>query len=470
MRNKDTTDVMLSLLAAVVDACAVFGGFMWSVWIRFESGWIPMVHRPPVDLYEKYGVGTAVATVLFLFVFQYAGLYVRPQTGSFVNKVPRLIKAIAMGVLLTTVLAFAVQNEADFSRIVIGMALFTVSVCVLFERWALFRLEWNMARHSPKTNRVLVLGTDSVASHLTRALKNEPMLRSRVVGFLRTDLSEPDPEIQGDLIRGTVEEIESFLSKNRVDQVILTSPGLGNQRMLDLVLLCEKNLIVFNMVPDLFRIMTSSMDVQSLDDIPLLGISRWPLDLFWCRLLKRAEDIAGALAGLVISAPVILVSAILIKRESGGAVFYRQERCGEKGKPFVLYKLRTMTEDAEDGCGPVFTSENDPRTTTTGSYLRSHNLDELPQFWNVLKGDMSLVGPRPERPHFVEQFKEDIGRYMWRHISKPGLTGWAQVNGLRGNTSIRERIKYDLYYLENWSLAFDFKILIKTFTARKNAY
>jgi lipopolysaccharide/colanic/teichoic acid biosynthesis glycosyltransferase len=151
-------------------------------------------------------------------------------------------------------------------------------------------------------------------------------------------------------------------------------------------------------------------------------------------------------------------------------VFFHQERCGEGGKAFRIVKLRTMRTDAEEATGPVWARPDDPRRTRIGAWLRAHNLDELPQFWNVLKGEMSLVGPRPERPHFVEQFKDDISRYMWRHASKPGITGWAQVNGLRGNTSIRDRIQYDLYYLENWSLALDFKIIVKTFFARQNAY
>jgi exopolysaccharide biosynthesis polyprenyl glycosylphosphotransferase len=223
-------------------------------------------------------------------------------------------------------------------------------------------------------------------------------------------------------------------------------------------------------VPDLFQILMGSMDVQMVDDIPLLGGSRWPLDYFWNRLLKRMEDVVGAVVGLVLSAPIILVAAVAIKLTSPGSVFYRQERCGERGRRFLLYKLRTMQVDAEKETGPVWTVENDPRRTGLGAFLRRYNLDELPQFWNVLRGDMSLVGPRPERPEFVEQFREEIDRYMARHISKPGLTGWAQVNGLRGNTSIEERIRYDLYYLENWSLSFDFKILFKTLIANQNAY
>jgi len=210
--------------------------------------------------------------------------------------------------------------------------------------------------------------------------------------------------------------------------------------------------------------------VQSLDDIPLLGLKRWPLEVFWNRAMKRSVDIVGGLLGLLVSLPVLAVVAVFIKRDSPGPVFFRQERCGERGKRFMICKLRTMPENAEKESGPVFAIENDPRRTSVGGVLRKLNLDELPQFWNVLAGDMSLVGPRPERPHFVEQFKTEIARYMWRHVSRPGLTGWAQVNGLRGDTSIEERIKYDLYYLENWSLAFDLKILLKTLLARRNAY
>jgi exopolysaccharide biosynthesis polyprenyl glycosylphosphotransferase len=255
-----------------------------------------------------------------------------------------------------------------------------------------------------------------------------------------------------------------------VDRVVLTSGDLPHARIVEIILLCERSMVAFNMVPDLFRVMTTSMDVQQLDDIPLLGLARWPLDLFWNRVLKRLEDLVGAAVGLVVAVPVIALAAVLIKRSSPGPVFFGQERCGEQGRRFRIHKLRTMPVNAEAASGPVFAVEGDPRVTGVGAFLRRHNLDELPQLWNVLKGEMSLVGPRPERPHFVEKFKEDVGRYMWRHVSKPGMTGWAQVNGLRGNTSIEERVKYDLYYLEHWSPAFDFKILLKTLFARQNAY
>jgi exopolysaccharide biosynthesis polyprenyl glycosylphosphotransferase len=296
------------------------------------------------------------------------------------------------------------------------------------------------------------------------------MLRSRVFAFLRTDDAPAAADIPPDAIRGSLADLPDFLRREPVDQIVLANAGIGTDRMMDILLLCERHLIAFNMVPDLFHVLTTSMDVQSLDDIPLLGLGRWPLDHFWNRALKRACDVAGAAVGLVVAAPVMLAAAAAIKRDSPGPIFYHQERCGEKGRTFRLHKLRTMAADAESRTGPVFAAEDDPRRTRVGGFLRRYNLDELPQLWNVLRGEMSLVGPRPERPHFVEQFKEEISRYMWRHVSKPGLTGWAQVNGLRGNTSIEERVKYDLYYLEHWSLAFDLKILLRTAFARENAY
>jgi exopolysaccharide biosynthesis polyprenyl glycosylphosphotransferase len=470
MRKKDTSDVLLSAAAVATDAAAIFGGFLSATWLRFDSGLFELPLGRPANLYEIYAAGGAVATLLFLFVFQALGLYVRPQTGRFEGKVPRLVRACGIATLLSVVMAFAVKNEAEFSSLTIGLSFLTGLLLVGVERYVLYRVEWNLARHSRVRYRVLVLGTNAVAARIRRTLEREAMLRSRVFAFLRTDDAPAAADIPPDAIRGSLADLPDFLRREPVDQIVLANAGIGTDRMMDILLLCERHLIAFNMVPDLFHVLTTSMDVQSLDDIPLLGLGRWPLDHFWNRALKRACDVAGAAVGLVVAAPVMLAAAAAIKRDSPGPIFYHQERCGEKGRTFRLHKLRTMAADAESRTGPVFAAEDDPRRTRVGGFLRRYNLDELPQLWNVLRGEMSLVGPRPERPHFVEQFKEEISRYMWRHVSKPGLTGWAQVNGLRGNTSIEERVKYDLYYLEHWSLAFDLKILLRTAFARENAY
>jgi exopolysaccharide biosynthesis polyprenyl glycosylphosphotransferase len=469
-RHKDTPDNLLSLLAIAIDTLSVFGGFMLATWLRFRSGLIPLTASPPDNLYQHYAMGAAVSTILMLLIFRSQALFARPQTGSFVDKIPRIIKATGLGILGTAVLAFAVQNQADFARLVVGLSYATITFLVLLERYILFRIEWNLARHSSHRNLVLILGTDHVATRLTETLRKEPMLRANVIGFVRTGNEPDDPKIPADKILGTLDQLETILLQKEIHEIILTDASIPHAQTVQILLLCEHNLIGFKMVPDLFRIMTTSMDVQSLNDIPLLGISPWPLDQFWNRRLKRMEDVAGAIVGLLLSAPVIAIAAIAIKRSSPGPVFYIQQRCGEGGQPFNLYKLRTMPVDAEARTGPVWTKEADERRTRAGSFLREHNLDELPQFWNVLKGEMSLVGPRPERPHFVQQFKGEVVKYMFRHVSKPGMTGWAQVNGLRGNTDLNERIKYDLYYLENWSLSFDFKILLKTLFTNRNAY
>lgn len=470
MRKRDTFDVMNGIFAALADAFAVFSGLILATLVRFESGWFGIPYGRPEELYAVYVPGAAVATLIFILVFRSHGLYIRPQTGTYINKIPRILKAVGSGVFINAVLAFSVKNEADFSRLVIGLSFFTIGILSVFVRWIMFRIEWNTARHSSKINRVLILGTDSVANHVRRTIEDEPMLRSKVTGFLRVDLEKPAESISSESILGTIEDLSTMIEADSLDQVILAGAQLSHAKIVDIITLCEKHMITFNMVPDLFRILTDSMDVQSLNDIPLLGISSWPLDRFWNRTLKRTEDILGSCFGLLIACPVILGLGLLVKKGSPGPMFYAQERCGENGRLFRIIKIRTMRQDAEKDTGPVFASEDDPRRTRLGSFMRSYNLDELPQLWNVLKGEMSLVGPRPERPHFVHQFREGVGRYMSRHVSKPGMTGWAQVNGLRGNTSIEERVKYDLYYLENWSLAFDFKILLRTFFTRKNAY
>ncbi len=471
MRNKDTSDVLTSCAAIAGDVVFIFAGFIAAAWIRFESGLVPMFHDSlPPNMYVMYGKGATLATLLFLFIFHALKLYERPQIGTFGDKIPRLIHGCALGMIMTLAMAFAIRTDPPFSRVYVLISAFSVLLFVLAERYLLFRLELGLARGRSVMNRVLIIGADHLAEHLKRAIDQEPRLKSRVIGFLTTGSTPSHPDIPADMIKGALEDLKRLIGDGIADRLIVADSAIGHDKLIEIILLCERSLIAFNLVPDLFHVLTGSVDMQMIDDIPLLGVSRWPLDNFWNRIIKRGEDVCGALAGLVMLSPLMLIIPALIRRDSPGPVFYLQERCGESGKPFMLIKFRTMRLDAEANGQTAWTVENDPRRTRIGAFLRRNNLDELPQLWNVLRGEMSLVGPRPERPRFVEQFKEEIHRYMWRHVSKPGMTGWAQVNGLRGNTDIRERIKYDLYYLEHWSLAFDFKIIMRTFFSHKNAY
>ena len=470
MRAKDTFDVMCSALAVVADAATIYGGFMLAVWLRFHSGWIPMFHEgmPPMRMYH---LGAGLMTIVFLLIFRSLGLYLRPQYGHYIDKVPRIVRACTLGFLLAMALTFPLRIDPPFSRIALGLAFVTVTGLVILQRNILHQSERHWAKYQAEKNDIVILGTNELALRLRNTLQGEPRRRARIVAYLRTNGEEVADGIDPALVKGSIDDLPRVLDELAVDEVILANPShLQHARIVELMVECERHMTDFHLVPDMFSLLTSHVDVQNVEGIPMLGVGRWPLDYFWNRMIKRGEDIVGAIVGLLLSAPIITVAAIAIRITSPGPVFYLQERCGQKGRVFRLVKLRTMKVDAEAKTGPVWTTEDDPRRTPLGAFLRTWNLDELPQFWNVLKGDMSLVGPRPERPHFVEQFKEDISRYMWRHVSKPGMTGWAQVNGLRGNTSIHDRIQYDLFYLENWSLSFDFKILARTLVTTKNAY
>jgi exopolysaccharide biosynthesis polyprenyl glycosylphosphotransferase len=468
MNRRDTFDVLTSLMAIVGDALAIFTGLMLAVWIRFFSGWIVMNDPlPPMSLYIK---GAVLASLLFLFIFGTLGLYKRPQIGSFGDKVPRLARALMWSIGLAIILAFAIATEPPFSRLVIGIGYFTTLGTVVLQRYALFKLELWLARRQAKKNRITIVGVGENAVLLRQSLEGDPRLRSVVTAFFRIADEPADERIDAAMICGSLADLPAHIEAGATSHVILSQMSISHEETVGIIVQCERAMVQFHLVPDLFRMLTSRVDIQNIDGVPLLGMGKWPLDFLFNRMLKRCEDVAGALLGLVLSVPVVAVLAVLVKRSSPGPVFYRQTRCGESGRPFDIYKLRTMQVDAEEATGPVWAQADDPRRTRVGSFMRRHNLDELPQFWNVLKGEMSLVGPRPERPHFVEQFKEDIGSYMWRHIYKPGMTGWAQVNGFRGNTSIDERIKHDLFYLENWSLSLDFKILVRTLFSRENAY
>jgi exopolysaccharide biosynthesis polyprenyl glycosylphosphotransferase len=260
------------------------------------------------------------------------------------------------------------------------------------------------------------------------------------------------------------------VDEKEVDIVVVMDLDLSSSDLYDISLLCERKYLELKMASSMFQTFQSSLHLETIAGFPLLGGSELRINQIQSRILKRSMDLAGGLALFAASAPVMLVLMILIKRESPGPVIFRQTRTGKGGRPFTILKLRSMRLDAEKLTGSIWATKNDPRRLRIGSFMREWNLDELPQFWNVIKGEMSLVGPRPERPELIENFERTIPHYNPRHMVKPGITGWAQVNGLRGDTSLTERIRYDLFYIENWSVAFDIQILVMTLIKRENAY
>jgi exopolysaccharide biosynthesis polyprenyl glycosylphosphotransferase len=263
---------------------------------------------------------------------------------------------------------------------------------------------------------------------------------------------------------GPIEKVPHFVRERVVDIVLISLSYKNHPQLYELVRDCEGLNTEIMMVPDMLELMTTGVRIKELEGIPFIKIKGIPLTT-WNIILKRSFDIVLSALILVICSPIFAIIALLIKLDSRDPVFFRQERVGLDGKSFQLMKFRTMRVDAEKETGPVWASKGDPRRTRVGSILRRFSLDELPQLINVLKGEMSIVGPRPERRHFVEQFKREVPRYLDRHRVKTGMTGWAQVNGLRGNAPIEERTKFDVYYVENWSIVFDLKIILKTIRA-----
>ena len=319
--------------------------------------------------------------------------------------------------------------------------------------------------------RVLVAGAGDLGRLVADKLLEHRELGFRVIGFLDDRASGDHIGYRGLPLLGTLADAEEIIRQENIDHVYVTLPLEEHVKMLALVEATNREGIDVHVVPDLLQFIALRARLENLDGVPIISLNDVPLRGF-NSLLKRSIDVAISGLALVGLALPFMIIAALIKRSSPGPVFYTQERMGLDGKAFQVLKFRSMYQGAEDETGPIWARENDPRCTGIGRWLRRFDLDELPQFWNVFRGDMSIVGPRPERPYFVEQFKHRIPQYMLRHKVKAGITGWAQVNGWRGNTSLEKRIEYDLYYIENWSVALDLKIMWLTVLKgiQKHAY
>jgi Undecaprenyl-phosphate glucose phosphotransferase len=306
--------------------------------------------------------------------------------------------------------------------------------------------------------RILIAGSGELGRLVADKILEHRELGYQIVGFVDDKALGDHLGYRGLPLLGTIEEAADISAREGIDHLYVALPPEHHLQMLQLIESTSRECVDVKVVPDLLQVIALRARLEDLDGVPVININDVPLQGF-NSIVKRAIDIAISAAALIVLALPFWLIAALVKLTSRGDVFYRQERMGLDGKPFMIYKFRSMYEDAEAQTGPIFASEQDPRRTPVGKLLRRSNIDELPQLWNVLKGDMSIVGPRPERPLFVAQFKDKIPSYMLRHKVKAGITGWAQVNGWRGNTSIEKRIEYDLYYIENWSVRLDLKIM-----------
>jgi exopolysaccharide biosynthesis polyprenyl glycosylphosphotransferase len=412
---------------------------------------------------SRYAPLMMVHVLSVLLTFAYSRLYHLARAPSRVDEFYRIIGAGTVGTVLGVAISYLLFKntplEVDYPRGMVAYAWLMTVGLVTVGRLLHDRLRAALQARGWGRDRVLVVGTGEVARMILHKIVASPDIGYRAVGAVTTNgASEQTLPVP---VVGHARDLAALIEQHQADEVIIALPEATHQDILTLISECERGRATIKVFPDVFQIMAGQVDISDLGGLPLLTLRDIALRGWW-RGVKRLMDLVGAAVGLVLTSPLLLFTALLIKMDSPGPAFYVQERMGLDARPFQMLKFRSMRADAEKH-GPGWTSPGDPRVTRLGNVLRRLNVDELPQLINVLLGEMSLVGPRPERPVYVNQFRRSIPRYMDRHRAKAGMTGWAQVNGLRGDTSIAERTKYDLWYIENWSLLLDIKILIRTF-------
>jgi exopolysaccharide biosynthesis polyprenyl glycosylphosphotransferase len=457
-RNRFRRLLPVVAMRVVGDVLAVSLGALAGFEYRFYLSGVPIPGNQ-VPSFNDYAVAIPVVAALWVLTFAFTGRY-RIQLGqSFVDELLGSAGSIALFLVVALALE-GLYRGFPYSRLVLVDAAVAALLLFLTERSLIRLAQGALLRKGFGGSRVLVVGSGPVADLLLRRLRMFPEYGYQVVGRVGTDShSGQDPNGVPHF------RLESGLSRivvrQRADTVLLALSGVGHDRVLKLALDCLAAGAEVKVVPDVLEIMTSAASTEEVAGLPLVGLR--PNRLVGANLwVKRTFDVVATLIISVVAVPVVALCALAIAVSSPGSPFYRQERLGRDGEEFHVWKLRSMVKDAERETGPVMTAVEDERRTSVGRFVRRYSLDELPQLWNVLVGEMSLVGPRPERPFFAKKFEETVPRYRERLQVAPGCTGWAQVNDLRQSSSIEERVFYDIYYVENWSLGFDLKILLLT--------
>ena len=453
-------------LLIVSDALGLVAAWVASYYLRFYTQIVPVTKGIPP--FSRYVALTVPVVLLWLAVFSYFRLYRSSEITRRTTELIRVVKAHATGVALFVLLTWVI-TEYRFSRVVIGYFAVLAGLYVLSTRLALRNLLRRVVAREAKSRNVVIVGGGASARAAVERMERMPELGIRVKGFYTKD-GAVDPSLPYPVL-GTYGSMSS-MRDGQVQEIVLALPRADAAEQDTILRSLGDTVANVRLVPDVYDYLTLGCTVEDFDQLPVLTLNETaidPLGAFW----KRALDVVGAGLALLLFSPIFLLLSIMVKLTSRGPIFYGQERMSVDGTTFRMWKFRSMKVDAEASTGAVWAKKDDDRRTPIGTFLRSTSLDEIPQFWNVLVGEMSLVGPRPERPEFVHQFRGNIPKYMLRHKVKAGITGWAQVNGWRGDTSLEKRIECDLYYIRHWSLALDLKILVLTFLkgfVHKNAY
>ena len=447
-------------LFRLADMLVLTAAWLGAYYLRFHVDLIPVIHdKPPVGLYVRM---ILFILLIWTALFRSFGLYNTMRVISVVRETWKIVQASVVSILVLIVFAYFFSDVLfslyKFSRVVF-FYFFVLSVVGLgIERMVLRIVLRRFRRRGFNLRHVLLVGDGELGRFFSAELAENPEAGLKVAGFLSREEPRPGQTVDGVPVLGSYGDVRRVLAEGGIDQIFITLPLSEHDRMEEILGAIDNEMVDIKIIPDFSRFLTLRGSVEEFRGLPIVNLRESPLH-GWNVVFKRAMDIVLSLGLIAVLLPVMAVVAALVKLSSPGPVFYRQERMGMDGRLFTILKFRTMSEDAEKESGAVWARRGDPRRTGLGAFLRKFSLDELPQFFNVLRGEMSLVGPRPERPVFIEKFKETVPGYMLRHKTKAGITGWAQINGWRGNTSLEKRIEYDLYYIENWSLLLDFKIL-----------
>ncbi|MEQ3103834.1 undecaprenyl-phosphate glucose phosphotransferase [Coprococcus comes] len=433
---------MLNKAQVCMDAGIIGATYFFSWYLRFKSGFfVQDVGVLPAKTYFSALFLIIPGYLLLYSIFQ---LYMPRRVKSYRKELMDIIRANGIGFMIFILVLYFIKQE-HFSRQMLCIFFFINISLEFASRYLIRTILWKMRKQGLNQKHILMIGESQMAEQYMDRLRENPKWGYQVFAHLKDE-----------------EKLERILEGNELDEVVIALRAEDYGKLERIVDVCEKAGVHTKMIPDFGNVISTRPYIEDVQGIPVIHVRRVPLNIMRNRAAKRAVDLIGETVAIILFSPVMLLTVLVVALTEEGSVIYRQERVGLHNQVFYMYKFRSMIMQDEEKEKAEWSTRNDPRITPVGKLIRRTSIDELPQLFNVLKGEMSLVGPRPERPQFVQKFRDEIPRYMVKHQVRPGMTGWAQINGYRGDTSIEKRIEYDLYYIENWTMVFDMKILILT--------
>ena len=425
-----------------MDAGIIGATYFFSWYLRFKSGLF--VQDAGVLPAKTYFSALFLIIPGYLLLYSIFQLYMPRRVKSYRKELMDIIRANGIGFMIFILVLYFIKQE-HFSRQMLCIFFFINISLEFASRYLIRTILWKMRKQGLNQKHILMIGESQMAEQYMDRLRENPKWGYQVFAHLKDE-----------------EKLERILEGNELDEVVIALRAEHYGKLERIVDVCEKAGVHTKMIPDFGNVISTRPYIEDVQGIPVIHVRRVPLNIMRNRVAKRAVDLIGATVAIILFSPVMLLTVLVVALTEEGSVIYRQERVGLHNQVFYMYKFRSMIMQDEEKEKAEWSTRNDPRITPVGKLIRRTSIDELPQLFNVLKGEMSLVGPRPERPQFVQKFRDEIPRYMVKHQVRPGMTGWAQINGYRGDTSIEKRIEYDLYYIENWTMVFDMKILILT--------